>query len=41
MRLNIDSDMKVSIPEDGAKPWVFMPDVEWSSFTARTIIDAY
>ena len=41
MRINVDSDMKISIHENGTKPWVFMPDVEWSNFTGRTIIDAY
>jgi hypothetical protein len=41
MRINVDSDMQISIHDDRTMPWVFMPDVEWNSFTGRTIIDAY
>jgi hypothetical protein len=41
MRIGVDSDMQISTHDDRNKPWVFMPDVEWSSFTERTIIDAY
>jgi hypothetical protein len=41
MHIHGDSEMKISIREDGTKPLVFMPDVEWNSFTERTIIDAY
>jgi hypothetical protein len=37
----VDSDMKISIPEEGVKPLVFMPEVEWRGFTGRNIIDAY
>jgi hypothetical protein len=41
MRIDVDSEIKISIQDDGPRPWVFMPDVEWSSFTERTIIDTY
>jgi hypothetical protein len=41
LHLHADSAGKISIREAGAQPWVFMPDVEWSSFAERTIIDAY
>jgi hypothetical protein len=41
MRLKVESDMKISIHRGGTKPLVFMPDVDWNSFTGQTIIDAY
>jgi len=41
MRIAVDSYMKISILNGGTRPLVFMPDVEWSSFTGQTIIDAY
>ncbi len=41
MRIAVDSDMKISFLSDGTEPLVFMPDVEWDSFTGQTIIDAY
>ena len=40
MRIAADSDMNISVDKGGTKPLVFMPDVEWSSFTGQTIIDA-
>jgi hypothetical protein len=41
MRINVDSEMKISIHAGGIKPLMFMPDVEWGGFTGQTIIDAY
>ena len=41
MHFTIDSDMRVSVRESDANPLVFMPDVDWSNFAERTIIDAY
>ncbi len=41
MHFTIDSDMRVSVREAGASPLVFMPDVDWSTFAERTIIDSY
>jgi len=41
MRINVDSDMKISILDDGTKPLVFMPDVVWNNFAGQNIIDAY
>ena len=41
MRINADSDMKISILDDGTKPLVFMPDVVWNNFAGQNIIDAY
>jgi hypothetical protein len=37
----IDSDLRVAVRESGAKPLVFMPDIDWDNFAERTIIDAY
>ena len=41
MRIAVDSEMNISILSGGTKPMVFMPDVDWSSFSEETIIDAY
>jgi hypothetical protein len=41
MRIKADSDLNISMDYGGPKPLVFMPDIEWNSFTGRTIIDAY
>ncbi len=41
MHFTIGSDMRVSVREADAAPLVFMPDVDWSDFTERTIIDSY
>ncbi len=41
MRFEVDSDMQVSFHDAGTSPLVFMPDVDWSRFKARNIVDAY
>ncbi len=41
LHITVDGDMRVSVLEDEADPFVFMPDVDWEHFTERTIIDAY
>ena len=41
LHINLDSSMQVSVRETGAAPLVFMPDVDWTAFTERTIIDSY
>jgi hypothetical protein len=41
MHLTIDSDLRFSVRESGAAPLVFMPDIDWSHFSERTIIDSY
>ncbi len=41
MHFMVDSDLQVSVREAGANPLVFLPDVDWSMFTGRTIIDSY
>jgi len=41
MRITLDSEMKVSIDDQGAEPLVFMPQVDWAHFSEPNIIDAY
>jgi hypothetical protein len=41
LHLTIDSDMRISVRETDAKPLAFLPDIDWSNFTERTIIDSY
>jgi hypothetical protein len=41
MHFTIDSDLRVSIREADAHPLLFMPDIDWSHFAERTIIDSY
>jgi hypothetical protein len=41
MHITADSDMHVSVHEEGAAPLMFSPDVDWDHFAERTIIDSY
>jgi len=41
MRITVDSNMRVSVNEKGAQPLVFMPDVDWTNFTEKNILQAY
>ena len=41
LHLTMDNEMRISVRESGANPLVFMPDIDWNSFTDRTIIDSY
>jgi len=41
LHITLDSELRVSVLEREARPLVFMPDVDWASFSERTIIDAY
>jgi hypothetical protein len=41
LHLNVDSSMQITVQEQVAEPWVFMPDMDWEHFAERTIIDAY
>lgn len=41
LHITIDSNMQVSVREQDAAPFVFMPDVDWEHFAERTIIDSY
>jgi hypothetical protein len=40
--MTLDSELQHwSIQEQGATPFIFMPDIDWGHFTGATIIDAY
>jgi hypothetical protein len=41
MHLTVDSDMRVSVHDESAEPLVFMPEIDWKTFTEPNIIDAY
>jgi len=41
MRVTVDSELKYQVHDEGAKPLVFLPQVDWGTFTASNIIDAY
>jgi hypothetical protein len=41
MQLTVDSDMDVTVHDVGAEPLVFMPQVNWQTFTEPNILDAY
>ena len=41
MSIILDSEMKFSVLDKGAEPLVFMPQVDWKTFTEPNIIDAY
>ncbi len=42
LHITTDSELqRWSIQEEGATPFIFMPDIDWSHFTGATIIDAY
>jgi hypothetical protein len=41
LRITLDSDLHWSINEQGATPYIFMPTIDWTHFTASTILDAY
>ena len=41
IHITVDSDMKVSVYDERADPLVFMPQVDWQTFTEPNIINAY
>jgi hypothetical protein len=41
LHITVDSSMHITVCEEDAEPWVFMPDMDWDHFSERTIIDAY
>jgi hypothetical protein len=41
LHITLDSNLKVSVREQGVTHLVFMPDVDWEHFTDPTIINAY
>jgi hypothetical protein len=41
LHITVSSDMRYQVREAGADPLVFMPDIDWASFTEPNIIHAY
>jgi hypothetical protein len=41
LHITVDSDMRHQVREADADPLVFMPDIDWPSFTEPNIIHAY
>jgi hypothetical protein len=41
LNIHLDSDMNARVEESGAAPLYFEPQIDWRTFTERTIIDAY
>ena len=41
MRLTLDRDLAILDQDRGSTPLVFMPQVDWETFTEPNIIDAY
>ncbi|MFQ5595473.1 MAG: hypothetical protein ACE5HA_15100 [Anaerolineae bacterium] len=41
MRIAVDSGMRVSVHDEVARPLVFLPDIDWKTFSEPNIIDAY
>ena len=41
MRIGLDSELRYEVRDTGARPLVFEPDIDWSTFTEPNIINAY
>jgi len=41
MRIELDSELKYRVADEGVEPLVFCPHVNWAAFTEPNIIDAY
>jgi hypothetical protein len=41
LHIHLDSDLHARVEETGAAPLIFEPQVDWGTFTGRTIIDDY
>ena len=41
IHMEIDSALGYRVAEEGAEPLVFLPDINWATFTEPNIIDAY
>jgi hypothetical protein len=41
LHITVNSQMQVSVREQGAAPLVFSPEVDWSHFAQKTIIDTF
>ena len=41
LHIEIDSEMKCRVEEQGAAPWVFIADVDFSKLTEPSIVDVF
>jgi hypothetical protein len=41
MQIEIDSDLKFRVEEEGAEPLVFEPHINWETFIEPNIINAF
>lgn len=41
MHIDIDSELKYRVRENGARPLVFEPNVDWDQFDESNILHAY
>jgi len=41
MRIEVDSELRCRVGEEGAEPLVFQPHINWAAFTEPNIIHAY
>jgi hypothetical protein len=41
MRIELDSKLRHRAHDEGAEPLVFMPHIDWATFTEPNIIHAY
>jgi hypothetical protein len=41
MHIEVDSALQYRVMEEGAEPLVFLPQIDWATFTEPNIIDAY
>ena len=41
LRLTVNDDMVTEVRSEGAEPLVLEPHIDWASFHAPTIVDAY
>jgi hypothetical protein len=41
MRIDVDSELQYRVVEEGAEPLIFLPKIDWATFSEPNIIDAY
>jgi hypothetical protein len=41
LHIHLDSELHAQVEGTGAAPLFFAPQIDWSTFTGRTIIEAY
>jgi hypothetical protein len=41
MQIEVDSELQYRVAEEGAEPLIFLPHINWATFSEPNIIDAY